>query len=175
MSSQCAAEQERVKERGGHEDLLGVSDDDDDDDDDDDEVEQGRAPRSRKFRHGLSPEELRIHSLTHIPYHPGCKRCVAAQKQDHMHPRWESGLSKMQAELEAANGSSICADYVIPRDGPGDNGVTALAICDRDSLFLAGHVVDSKGTSAEHALGQVLRELPSRQSEGENRPRVINH
>ena len=48
---------------------------------------------------------------------------------------------------------------VFPRDKPGDNGITALAICDSESQFLAGHVVDAKGASAEHALGQFLRDL----------------
>ena len=38
-------------------------------------------------------------------------------------------------------------------------GVTTVAICDSESLFLAGHVVDSKGASAEHAIGQILRDL----------------
>lgn len=65
----------------------------------------------------------------------------------------------MQADLEAANGASICADYFFPRDKPGENGITALAICDNQSQFLASHVVDAKGASAEHAIGQVLRDL----------------
>ena len=34
-----------------------------------------------------------------------------------------------------------------------------MAICDSNSQFLAGHVVDAKGASAEHALGQILRDL----------------
>ena len=65
----------------------------------------------------------------------------------------------MQADLEGADGASICADYLFSRDGPGVDGVTALAICDKNSKFLAGHVVDSKGARAEHDLGQVLRDL----------------
>ena len=76
-----------------------------------------------------------------------------------MHHRFKSGVERMQADLEEANGASICADYFFPKDGPGVDGVTALAICDKNSHFLAGHVVDSKGASAEHALGQVLRDL----------------
>ena len=64
----------------------------------------------------------------------------------------------MHADLEAANGASICADYFFPCDKPGYNGIIALAICDSDSQFLADHVVDVKGAGAEHALGQVLRE-----------------
>ena len=51
----------------------------------------------------------------------------------------------MHADLEAANGASICADYFFPKDKPGDKGVTAIAICDTASQYLAGHVVDVKG------------------------------
>ena len=65
----------------------------------------------------------------------------------------------MHADLEAANGASICADYFFPRDKPGDNGRTALAICHIVSQILAGHVVDTKAASAEHAIGQISRFL----------------
>ena len=64
---------------------------------------------------GMSPEEYRVHSLTHIPYHPGCKCCVAGRKRDHAHHRFKMGVDRMQAELEEANGASICADYFFPR------------------------------------------------------------
>ena len=37
--------------------------------------------------------------------------------------------------------------------------MTALAICDQESQFLAGHVVGAMGASVEHAIGQVLRDL----------------
>jgi hypothetical protein len=128
-------------------------------DDEEEEVEEGRVPRTRKFPESMSAEELRAHSLTHIPYHPGCKCCVAGRKRDHKHPRRDIGQSKMQADLEAANGASLCADYFFPRDKPGDKSLTAIAICDTTSQFLAGHVVDSKGAGAEHAVRQVLRDL----------------
>ena len=74
------------------------------------EVEEGRVPRTRKAPGSLSPEELRHHSLTHIPYHPGCKCCVAGRKRDHKHPRRERGPLQKQADMEDANGSSISAD-----------------------------------------------------------------
>ena len=123
------------------------------------EVEEGRAPRTRKCPEGMNAEELRMHSLTHIPYHPGCKCCVAGRKRDHKHPRRPIGLANMQAELDKDNGASICADYFFPRDGPGKDSVTAIAICDFQSQFLAGHVVESKGASADNAVKQVLRDL----------------
>ena len=57
---------------------------------DEEEVEQGRVPRTRKCPVGMSVEELWVHSLTHIPYHPGCKCCVAGRKRDHIHPLRDS-------------------------------------------------------------------------------------
>ena len=122
-------------------------------------MEEGRVPRTGKSPEGMSPEEMRTYRLTHIPYPPVCKCCVVGRKRDHIRPRRDSGTARMQSELETAIGAPICADYFFPCDGPGDNGVTAVAICDSDSQFLAGHVVDAKGSSAEHALGQVLRGL----------------
>ena len=74
------------------------------------EVEEGRAPRTRKCRESMNAEELRMHSLSHIPYHPGCKCCVAGRKKDQKHPRRHTGHAQMQADLEEANGASICAD-----------------------------------------------------------------
>ena len=126
---------------------------------DDEEVEEGRAPRTRECPEGMSPEALRIHSLTHIPYHPGCACCVAGRKRDHKHPRRASGIDKMQADLDTANGASLCADYLVfPRDLKGEK-LAVLALCDSTSQFLAGHVVDSKGASAEHIVQQVLKDL----------------
>ena len=77
-------------------------------DDQEEEVEEGRVPKTRTFPDSMSPEELRAHSLTHIPYHPGCKCCVAGRKRDHQHPRRDIGQNRMHADLEAANGASIC-------------------------------------------------------------------
>ena len=77
---------------------------------DDEKVEEGRVPRSRKFPDSMCVEELRVHSLTHIPFHPGCKCCVAGRKRDHKHSRRGDGQARMQADLEESNGASICAD-----------------------------------------------------------------
>ena len=97
------------------------------------EVEEGRVPRTRKFPGNMSPEELRQHSLTHIPYHPGCRCCVAGRKRDHKHPRRDRGPPQTHVYVEDANGSSISADYFFPRDKPGEKGLTALAIVDNVS------------------------------------------
>jgi hypothetical protein len=83
---------------------------------------------------------------------------VAGRKRDHKHPRRAFDIDKMQADLDTANGASLCADYFFPRDLKGEK-LTALALCDSTSQFLAGHVVDSKGASAEHIVQQVLKDL----------------
>ena len=86
-------------------------------DESEDEVEEGRVPRTRKCPDGMSAEELRTHSLTHIPYHPGCKHCVAGRKRDHKHPLRDRVQQQMHAELQSANGASICADYIFQEIG----------------------------------------------------------
>ena len=77
---------------------------------DDEEVEEGRALRTRECSESMSSEALRIHSLTHIPYHPGCKCCVAARKRDHKHPRRATGHTGTTVDVETTGGASICAD-----------------------------------------------------------------
>ena len=62
---------------------------------------------------------------------------------DHQHPR-RSGVQRMQDELDSAN-AHVSADYFFPKDAPGHEGVTAVALRDRASTFLSGHVVDAKG------------------------------
>ena len=128
-------------------------------DESEEEVEEGRVPRTRKFPVGMSADELRTHSLTHIPYHPGCRHCVAGRKRDHRHPLREKGQRQMHTELQSANGASICADYFFPKDRQGETGLTALAVVDAASQFLSAHVVDAKGASAEHIIKQILRDL----------------
>jgi hypothetical protein len=62
-------------------------------------------------------------------------------------------------DINAEGKESICADYFFPKDAPGKEGVTAIAICDHKSGWLAGHVVNSKGSGTPEAVGHVLRDL----------------
>ena len=84
MGPEDRGDQEREK----REDAQGVLAMDGEEEEKD--VEQGRLPRSRRSPQEMSPEEYRVHSLTHIPYHPGCKCCVAGRKRDHVHHRFKS-------------------------------------------------------------------------------------
>ena len=97
---------------------------------------------------------------------------MAARKRDHKHPRREVGSVGIRAEDEATPGASICADYFFPRDKPGEESVTALAICDFTSQFLAAHIVDSKGASANSAIRQVLRDLRKMGNYGDSKVRT---
>ena len=48
---------------------------------DDEEVEVGRVPKSRKFPDSVSAEELRVHSLTHLPYHPDVSAVLLDERE----------------------------------------------------------------------------------------------
>ena len=105
----------------------------------------------------MTQAEIRIHSLTHIPYSPACRFCVAGgRKDDHHQQRSETQI--MQDDLDSVN-AHVSADYVFPKHATGTKGVTALALRDRATKFLAGHVVDAKGAGPQNAVSQVLRDL----------------
>lgn len=124
---------------------------------DEEGVEQGRPAHTRKPPVGMTPAEMSNHALPHIPFHPGCRSCVAGRKRDHQHPR-RSGLDEMQRELYAAN-AHVSADYVFPKGAPGHKGVTAIAVRDRDTTILAGRVVEQKGAGQQEAVNQLLKDL----------------
>ena len=84
---------------------------------------------------------------------------MADRIRDHKHPRRATGHAGTPVDAETSSGASISADYFFPRDRPGEDSVTAVAVCDIQSQFLVGHVVDSKGASADQAVKQVLRDL----------------
>ena len=116
---------------------------------------EARVPSTKKAPVGMTHSEWQVHRLTHLPYNAACRCCVAGRKRDDQHRRRKEG----PLELDADGGASICADYFFPRDAPGKEGVTAIALCDRQTGWLAGHVVDSKGSGTQEAVDQVLRDL----------------
>jgi len=64
----------------------------------------------------------------------------------------------MQDELDSAN-AHLSADYFFPKDAPGHKGVTAIAVRDRATKFLTGHVVEQKGAGQQGAVSQLLKDL----------------
>lgn len=113
-------------------------------------------PKTKKAPVGMTTAEWQAHRLTHLPYNAACRCCVAGRKRDDQHRR--VGPLQAQAELDAEGGASICADYFFSRDAPGKEGVTAVAICDRQTGWLAGHVVSNKGSGTQEAVEQILRD-----------------
>ena len=126
---------------------------------DDSEEDGARLPNTKKVPAGMTAAEWELHKLTHLPYNPACRCCVAGRKRDDQHRRRDKGTTPAQAELDAEGGASICADYFFPRDAPGKEGVTAVALCDKQSGWLAAHVVDNKGSGTKKAVDQILRDL----------------
>ena len=108
--------------------------------------DDARLPRTKKVPVGMTAAEWKWHKLTHLPYKPACRCCVAGRKRDDQHRRRDIGPFQAQAELDAEGGASICADNFFPKDAPGNEGVTAVALCDQQSGWLAAHVVDNKGS-----------------------------
>jgi hypothetical protein len=119
------------------------------------EEEEARVPRTKKPPVGMTAAEWQRHCLTHLPYNPACRCCVAGRKRDDPHRRRSMGL----ADLYTEGKESICADYFFPKDAPGKEGVTAIALCDHLTGWLAGHVVSSKGSGTQDGVEQVLRDL----------------
>jgi hypothetical protein len=141
------------------EDESGVMAVDDADEEEEQVGDEARVPKTKKSPVGMTTAEWHVHRLTHLPYNAACRCCVAGRKRDDQHRRFKVGSPQAQAELDAERGASICADYFFPRDAPGKEGVTAVALCDRQTGWLAGHVVSSKGSGTQEAVGQVLRDL----------------
>ena len=124
----------------------------------DSEEDEAGLPKTKKVPVGMTAAEWKVHKLTHLPYNPACRCCVAGRKRDDQHRRRDKGPLQAQAELDTEGGASICADYFFPKDAPGKEGVTAVALCDQQSGWLAAHVVDNKGSGTKKALEQILRD-----------------
>ncbi len=102
-----------------------------------DEPAADTEPISRKVHHLPSKAAQRKHELTHIPFRPWCRVCVAARK-----PNW-----------------SHWVDHCFFRNRPGEDSVPTLVMKDRESLALAAHVVPYKGGDNEWTVKQAARDL----------------
>ena len=88
-------------------------------DSEEDSEDTARLPKTKKVPVGMTAAEWNLHKLTHLPYNPACRCCVAGRKRDDQHRRRDVGPLQAQAELDAESGASICADYFFPEDAPG--------------------------------------------------------
>ena len=66
-----------------------------------DEENDARLPRTKKVPVGMTAAEWNSHKLTHLPYNPACRCCVAGRKRDDQHRRRDKGPLQAQAELDA--------------------------------------------------------------------------
>ena len=76
------------------------------------EEEEARVPKTKRAPIGMTSAEWQIHRLTHLPYNPACRCCVAGRKRDDQHRR--VGPLQAEAALDTEGGASICADYFFP-------------------------------------------------------------
>ena len=81
-----------------------------------DEEHEARTPKTKKPPVGMTEREWNLHKLTHLPYNPACRCCVAGRKRDDQHRRRSKGPLQTETEMDAENGAKICADYFFPRD-----------------------------------------------------------
>ena len=52
----------------------------------------------------MTPAQWAKHAVSHLPYHPGCRCCVAARKWDHKHPRRKVVGSELREEEDGGAG-----------------------------------------------------------------------
>ncbi len=58
---------------------------------DDSEEDGARLPNTKKVPVGMTAAEWELHKLTHLPYNPACRCCVAGWKRDDQHRRRDKG------------------------------------------------------------------------------------
>ena len=57
----------------------------------DSEEDEARLPKTKKVPVGMTAAEWELHKLTHLPYNPACRCCVAGRKRDDQHRRRDKG------------------------------------------------------------------------------------
>ena len=70
-------------------------------DSEEDTENDARLPKTKKVPVGMTATEWKLHKLTHLPYNPACRCCVAGRKRDDQHRRRDKGPLQAQAELDA--------------------------------------------------------------------------
>ena len=68
--------------------------------------ERARIAKTKKSPVGMTAAEWQTHRLTHLPYNPACRCCVAGRKRDDQHRRRTTDSVDMNIEGK----ESICAD-----------------------------------------------------------------
>ncbi len=117
-----------------------------------DDPAEDTQPTRRSVHNLPSLEARRKHELTHIPFRPWCRACVAARKPDW--PHHSLGQTRAMGTVP-----EVHVDYCFFRSRPGEESTPTLIIKDRESLAIAAHVVPFKGGDSEWTVRQVCRDL----------------
>ena len=99
-----------------------------------------------------TPEEIRLHRATHLPFREWCPECVAGAANDFPHRRRE-------ASSESLPVPEVHVDYCFPRDKAGGEYVVVLVARDRETKMTMSHVVPVKGANQEWVAEQLVRDL----------------
>ena len=93
-----------------------------------------------------SREEVRLHSLTHLPYRSWCAHCVRGRGREMDHRKRSAGEEGVP---------EYHLDYCFPGDEEGQK-LVVLAVVERYSRMKKMAVVPSKGSTGEYAMKMVL-------------------
>jgi hypothetical protein len=102
-----------------------------------DEPPEAVDPVRRRVEPLPSPEEQRLHRITHLPFRSWCPYCVAAAANDHPHRR------VVRPEEVRLAVPEVHWDYCFPRDDKDWNVV--LVGRDKETKMTVAHVVPYKG------------------------------
>ena len=98
-----------------------------------------------------TPEQRREHAVTHLPYEPWCKYCVAHKARSDKHHK-ATGLSR--------GTSGISMDFSFTgRDEGSAEKLTVLNLCDRDTKLVDAIPVTNKGgvASVNYMVAEICR------------------
>ena len=113
--------------------------------------QEARTVRTRTAPRPPSAEEVRQHSVTHLPFRNWCPHCVAARGRNFPHSRIRE---ESQCEYPVVH-----FDYCFPRNEVGGETVPVLVGRVSDSKALLGHVVPAKGAGVEWTVKQIIKDL----------------
>ena len=150
----CTVSCEGEDECKDDEDYGEVNMNEGDEEQDQEESEEARQVVSRRPPGSPTPEELRVHRLTHYPFRSWCPACVAGRAKSWPHQR------RKEEEEEAEGGvPNVSFDYCFLRDVTGGESIPVLVGRERNSKFLLAHVVPFKGAGVDWVVSQLVRDL----------------
>ena len=112
------------------------------------EEENGQRKTKRMLDPKLpSPEEVRQHNLTHMPYRNWCPHCVRGRGKEMDH--------KKKKDTNEQDIPEYHLDYCFPGDEEGEK-LTILVVVEKETKMKKAVVVPSKGSTGRYAAKMVL-------------------